>query len=207
MSTNYKVVFQNNSMSYGSACLFYHLNGSEQMPLAWLTKAAYPTSKVYFKFNLNYSFVWGEMDSCAPGNIFEPSQLWEADVSAKNHITFTKPSEAYTFDDLTVGAQPGNLEITQSSTITTLNPPYVGIGLSDSPLIITCAHPNAKASFNVPQIPELYIAFGDFERGQVLAVERLSTSLGYIKFESGVTTISAVLQADSTWIINPIESD
>lgn len=199
MSTRYSLVVKNNSNNSGSFCLYQ--KQPDLLPnaysLAWFARPTRPTTMTSFDWTLDYSFVWSETGRLVPGVIFDASEMVPADPASANQITLTNNGGAFTFQDQSHGPQSGTLYIREASSIP-MNLAAVGIGMSGSGTFVTQAQPNMNLQFT-PR-PSYWIAFGNFEQGEVLDVEALSNT-AQIEFPPGVYSMEATLNADNTWTI------
>jgi hypothetical protein len=204
MSNRYSVVFHNNGPENGSACIFQRqpdLDVSSVMSLAWFSKHVNQGSGVIFDWTLDYSFVWSQTGTLVPGATFIASQVVDADLTNANEITLDY-NGGYRFTNPQVGPIPGTLEILQDGTLPA-NDASVGIGMSGSGTFAVQAEPRITTKFT-PR-PQYWIGFGNYSQGQVLDVESM-TDVAQIKFPAGVYSMSATLNDDNTWSIEPLHS-
>lgn len=200
--TQYSVVFVNNSDQTGSACIYQqdpNIGVPDVMSLAWFSQIAAPTTTVVFQWTINYNFVWSETGNLVPGVVFTASQTWDADLSSNNQVTFTNNGGAYTFQNLTAGPSQGNLYIQQAGTIPA-DQASVGVGMSGFGTFVVQAEPNMNLIFT-PQ-PEYWITFGNYIQGQVMDITEVSNP-GQIQFPANVYSMTATLNSDNTWTIQP----
>lgn len=201
-AVQYSVIFINNSNNQGSACLYQrdpNIGIPNVMSLAWFARTSFPTTKIQFQWTIDYCFVWSQTGQLVPGVVFEASQVWPADLSNTNQVTFTNQGGAYTFLNQMAGPQQGSLFIRVDNTV----PPYqaaVGIGMSGAATFATQAQPNWSLVFT-PH-PQFWIAFGNFTQGEVLDVEAISNP-AQIQFPANVYSMTATLNPDNTWTIQP----
>lgn len=198
----YTVYFVNNSENYGSACLFQRDpggGGPDVLPLAWFSQVSRPTTRISFRWSVDYCFVWAETGQLMPGVVFEASQMLPADLSRGNKVTFASQWGSYSFQNQTAGPQPGSLYIQQDATIPERQV-AVGIGMSGSGTFAAQAQPNTILAFT-PR-PNYWIAFGRFIQGQVLDVEQLYNA-AEIMFPPGVYSMMVTLNANNTLTIRP----
>ncbi len=197
----YTLVFKNNSSNLGDACVYQTAPPSSPnvMSLAWFSKTAYPTTTVKFNWSIDYSFVWSETGLLVPGVLFTASQVWAADLTTTNQVTFTKENNAYRFKDQTQGPNAGSLLIKETNTIP-LNQASVGIGMSGAGTFVQQAQPNWNLTFT-PK-PRYWITFGSFIAGEVLDVQSISNP-AEIAFPANVYSMTATLNADNSWTIEP----
>ncbi|MFT9847677.1 hypothetical protein [Aneurinibacillus sp. REN35] len=203
MSQQYSVVFVNHSSNSGSACVFQqdpNLATHNAMSLAWFTKFNYPNTKVLFKWNIDYSFVWSETGVLVPGVQFIANEVLPADLTKNNSVTLSHEGGAYTFtNQKTASSSAGSLVINEDGTIP-LKQASVGIGMSGNGTFAVQAQPNQILTFT-PH-PKYYIAFGSFSEGEVLDIDQMSQS-AEIAFQPNVYSMTAILNQDNSWTIQP----
>jgi rhizosphere induced protein len=211
--TQYTLRVVNNSTNFVDMCVFQDdpdIGVPDVMSLAWFAKPTYPTTTVVFRWTVDYSFIWSETGTLKPGVFFDASQSWPADpsivgvssdVKPGNQIGFAHPSpSAYTFISTpTPGAQAGSLYIKQDQTVP-LKRASVGIGMSGSGTFAVQAQPNMNLNFS-PH-PAYYLAAGTYTQGEVLDIGSISNP-AEIRYPAGVFSLTAVLQEDNTWQIEP----
>lgn len=198
----YSVIFDNQSSNTGSVCVYQKqpdITDPKIMSLAWFSKAADPTTKIEFKWQIEYDFLWDQTGELKPGIVFDASQVWQADLSSQNAITLTQDAGGYTFKNLTSGVS-GTLTINTDGTIPQKDV-SVGIGMAGFGTFVVQGQPNWHVSFT-PH-PEYWITFGDYEQGQVLDISSTSNP-AQIKFPNRIYKMHATLQSDNTWNIRPM---
>jgi rhizosphere induced protein len=197
----YTVTATNNSDNFGSFCLFQNRedSGPSAATLAWLVEPAYPSTRVRFEWSPDFCFVWGPTGQLMPGVIFFAAETIPAQLDAKNQITLDYQG-AFLFQNPTNG-QSGSLTITDTARVP-MGQASVGIGMSGKATLVVPAMPNMNNAFT-PH-PKFWIAFGEFKRGQVLDVESLGNT-AEIVFPPNVYNMSATLNPDNTWSIDPSE--
>lgn len=205
-SVTYSLIFQNNSVNAGSAAVYQtdpNIGVPNIMSLAWFSKFTLPTTNVVFQWTIDYSFVWSQTGTLKPGVVFLASQNWQADLSSTNQVTLTYQNSpqggAYTFQNQGPGPQQGTLYIVEDNTVP-LSQASVGIGMSGAGTFVTQAQPNLQLTFT-PH-PQYWITFGNYTQGQVLDTGSI-TNPGKIQFPPGVYSMSALLNRDNTWTIQP----
>lgn len=198
----YSLVFKNNSNNSGYACVYQtdsDISDPNVLSLAWLAKSSYPATMVRFQWSLDYCFVWSETGRLVPGVQFNAAQRWDADLSTRNQVTLANNGGAFTFQNQQAGPRQGTLTIRQDGAIP-LGQASVGIGMAGAGTFVRQAQPNMMISFT-PH-PRYWIAFGDFQAGEVLDVGEISNPYE-IAFPAGVTSMTAILNADNTWSGGP----
>lgn len=201
MSDAYTVIFKNNSVNFGSVCLYQSdpTLTTDVMSLAWLTKPAHPTTTVELTWNIDYSFVWSETGELIPGVVFKAYQTWAADLRDNNKVRFSYKNGAFTFEGLGRG-NSGELLIEGDYTLP-LNQASVGIGMSGAGTFVSQAQPNIN--FFYQPHPKYWITFGTFEQGEVLDTTKI-TNKAEIIFPANIYTMVATLNQDNTWTIAPL---
>lgn len=199
----YKLNFKNNSTQKGNVCLYQtdpDLGVHDVMSLAWFSKSACPTTSLEFKWNVNYCYTWSRQGELLPGIIFKASQIWQADLTNKNAVDFTKDSsiDAYTFENQTTGSEDGNLYIYEKRNVGA-NECAVGIGMSGSGTFVVNSQPNMQLQFT-PH-PKYWITFGSFEQGEVLDIEKITATAQELAFPINKYSLDVVLNEDNTWTI------
>jgi rhizosphere induced protein len=201
-SATYSLRFQNDSSFNGSAMIYQTdpgLGVPNVLSLAWFSRYAPPTKKVLFQWTLDYGFVWAETGTLVPGVMFVAAQYWPADLASSNAVTLTSQGGSCTFVNQKAGPRPGTLFINEDSTIP-LKKVAVGIGMSGSGTFAVQAMPNFQLAFT-PQ-PQYWIAFGDYAQGEVLDIGAMANAAA-IRFPSGVYAMTAVLNKDGSWTVQP----
>lgn len=198
----YTVVFVNNSADTGNACIYQqdpNITDPKVMSLAWLTKGAAPTTTVTLTWTIDYSFVWAQTGTLKPGVLFMASQVWPADLSTTNEVTFTQKGGIYTFQSQQKGPESGNLYIKEDSTIPEADV-AVGVGMSGAGTFVQQGELNKTLIFT-PH-PEYWITFGTHTQGEVMDITDISNP-AQIQFPTNVYSMTATLNADNTWTIMP----
>ncbi|WP_109830800.1 protein rhiA [Reichenbachiella versicolor] len=200
----YTLNFKNNSSQRGNACVFQtdpNLGVHDVLSLAWFAKSALPTTMVKFNWDVNYNFTWSRQGVLIPGVKYEAAQIWDADLSNNNAVDFLKDTslDAYTFDNQTAGPEDGSLYVYQKRTVTP-NQTSVGIGMSGSGTFVVSSQPNMQLQFT-PH-PKYWIVFGSFEQGEVLDIEKVTSTAQEIAFPVNQYTMNVVLNSDNTWSVH-----
>lgn len=204
--TEYTVIFKNESVNVGDACIYQHdpdMDAYDVMSLAWLVKGSAPTTTVAFDWTIDYCFAWDEMGELVPGVVFDAAQIWDADpsgITGDNCVTFSMlDGDIYTFEKSRFCGEDGNLYIYGDRSLP-VKQAAVGIGMSGSPTYVTPAQPNWQWVYT-PK-PMYWITFGTFEPGEVLDVESISHK-AQIHFPPNVYSMTATLNEDNTWTVEP----
>ena len=203
MGTTYNLLFQNNSTNTGSVCIYQtdpDISDPNVLSLAWFAQGAAPTTQIGFDWTVDYSFVWSQTGVLKSGVRFAASQTWPADLSKANQVTFTNTGGIYTFRDQTAGARAGSLYVTEDGSLP-INQTSVGIGMSGKGTFAVQAQPNQNVVFT-PH-PKYWIAFGNFQPGQVLDVGTINNP-AEISFPPNTYSMSAILNRDNSWTISTL---
>jgi hypothetical protein len=203
MSTQYTLTIRNNSLRYGSMCVFATPPDDKVQlglkSLAWFSKAAHPNTSVQFKWSLDYSFVWSQTGELVTGVTFIASEYIDADPSNDklNTAYFDMQGGAYLFGDVTKAhkATPGTLAISTSPTVPDSDA-AIGIGIGGNPAMVQSATPNYPFTF-IPKV-RYWVAFGDYTEGQVLDVNAM-TEIYELKFPINVYAKTLILDEGNTW--------
>lgn len=196
------LIFVHNSLSSGTVSLYQSNsgNGDNSAQLPWFSQFTHPTTRVIFNWNDgDYGFIWLDSGKVAEGIEFNASQFWPADLTTTNQVTLTKKDGAYTFENQTKGPQPGNLYIAQDNTITP-DEVKVGVGMGGAPVWVTGALPNMTVT--VTPRAQYWIAFSKEEKPQPTASLE-APGAQQIVFPANVTSMTAILNQDGSWIIKP----
>lgn len=203
MSTVYSLSIVNNSDQTGDFCLYQidpNVKDPYVMPLAWYSKRANPSTKLNYQWTLDYSFVWANTGILTPGVVFFPSQIVNGGLTQDNMITFTNENGSYQFKDLTTNKSfEGLLHIECDDTISRQQT-SIGIGMSGAATFARQAEPNMGFSFS-PQI-QYRLTFGYYQQGEVLNTDQISHFVT-IDFPPNVYSMTATLNADNTWTVQP----
>lgn len=197
----YRIQFTNNSTNSGSMMIFQQAPDSQSgniYSVAWISKYVHPATSGVFQWTQDYNFIWSETGELSPGIQFSTFQNPKADLNTSNSITLTY-DRAYNFVDQKPGDQQGSLFVQMDQTIP-LDQVSVGIGMGGAPTFTIQAQPNMEAVFT-PH-PEYWMAFGEFETGEVLNVKEITDSV-QVNFPPGVFSMNVVLNADNTWSVTP----
>jgi hypothetical protein len=198
MSTQYTLTVENNSTQSGDFCIFQEvpdINKPNIITLAWLSKAANPTTTLVFDWSLQYNFIWTNSTNLQPGDSVTTSQSWDCDVNTSNRIVLDKTNNAYTFSNQSQGDFAGNLYIDETQRVSS-NEASVGIGMAGKGTFLVSCQPNMQIVMT-PK-PTYWIAFGSFKEGDVLDVGLVTQNACKLQYK-GVTAMSVALGADNCW--------
>jgi len=200
ISTKYTLSVKNDSTQTGNFCIYQDppdTNVGNITTVAWLAKAAHPTTLLEFEWSLDYDFVWAKTTNLRPGTIIKTSQAWPANLSTMNKVDFDFQNQAYTFDNQGQGGYEGNLYIDQSQRVNTRDA-AVGIGMSGKGSFFVESQPNMKLILT-PK-PTYWLLFGQYSEGEVLDIEKVTKNACRLEFK-GRSRLDVELRSDNTWNI------
>ncbi len=198
MTDKYTLSVMNDSTQAGSFCIYQELpdtNIGNITTLAWLAKAAHPTTRLDFEWGLDYDFVWAKTTQLRPGTVVKTSQAWDANLSTTNQVDFDYTNGAYTFANQSQGGYEGNLYINQTQRVRTAEA-SVGIGMSGKGSFLVESQPNMKIVLT-PK-PTYWLVFGQFKEGEVLDISKVTKTACKLEFK-GTNNMNVVLKSDNTW--------
>lgn len=199
MATEYSLDVMHNGTDYGDICIYQtcDANSDNIRSLVWFAKSAHPGTELKFRWFIDYSFAWSETGELNPGVIFTASQVIQTDPSdtTVNTIGFVRDRDAYTFTKIDNPTKQGKLGIACDASIPS-GCVSIGVGMSGKSAYACLASPSLKYTFS-PH-PRYWIAFGKFEEGEVIDVNRM-TQRYEIKYPVNVYSRKVQLRADNTW--------
>jgi rhizosphere induced protein len=198
--TIFTLVCLNESSRSGNFCVFQQdptLGVGDARSVAWLVKAAHPTTTVTFDWTTGYDFVWSQTGELASGAVAAAVQIWEANLDTNNQVTLTCIGGAFTFENQTAGSEAGKLYVVEDSTIPAQTA-AVGIGMAGAATFLAQAQPNVTLPFSPS--PQIWLAFGDYVTGQVLDSDA-TTGAVEITYATNVYSMTAMLNDDNTWTV------
>lgn len=200
MSTQYSLDVQHRGTENGDFCIYQtNDNQSEDIrSLVWFSKRAHPETNLRFKWGIDYGFTWSEQGILTPGVVFEASQIMPADPSdiTQNSIGFTKSDGAFTFESTSDPTTHGRLGITCDQSIPARTA-SIGVSMSGKSAFACTASPNMKYTFR-PH-PRYWIAFGKFEEGEVIDLNRMTRKFE-ICFRENQFNKFICLTESNTWL-------
>lgn len=200
METNFELIFKNNSSNSGDVCIFLQEpNENDLQSLVWLSKDANPNTTVTIQWAVDYNVVWSETE-VKNGITITSSQVLPAGIEQDNEITLTKKDDAYQFINQTTNSGLDGMITILCDNSVVANQATIGLEISGKLAISTPAIPSFSSMFTPNN--QYWIAFGNFTEGEILDTETF-TKAAEIDFSSGVTNMTAILNADDTWTIEP----
>ncbi len=200
--TRYAVRLVNNSSAAGSFAIYQTQSALAFPPLSsvvWFAQYAFPTTSVIFQWDRSYQLMWSETGVLQPGILFYAQQAWAADPSRGDGVTLTY-DQSFTFVNEHPGLPVGTLGITAEGRVPP-NLAAIGFGQAGSAAFVAQAQPNIATQF-LPDAVQYWVVFGNYLQGEVLDLENL-TNAAQLDFPRGVTSLTATLNADNTWTVQP----
>jgi rhizosphere induced protein len=204
-TANYELQVINNSQNPTSMTLYQAPpdGNPNLLPLAWFSQFTYPQTTLTYTWDTSSQLMWSQTGQLVPGVIFKPAQIMQANPAsaAQNSTTLTNQG-ALTFTAIgTGGPVPvGSLGITQDATV----PPgqaAIAFGQSGAAVFATQAQPSFRTV--ITPRPQYWITAGNYQPGQVLDPDQVSSTSAQINFPPGVTSMVATLNIDGTWSVQP----
>lgn len=176
----YTINFSNESQMDTNIIVFqqYPNQSPNMYPLAWKVKHSSPHSRSTINWDIDYSFVWGELGRLEPGIVFNTSQSMMANLRQSNEIFFEVENGIGGFRGQQAGPQ-GRLLINEGDNVP-MNKYAVGIGVSGSAACVMQAMPGVPVQFLAD--PKYYIATGNYREGEILemaAIQPLELRFSY----------------------------
>lgn len=209
----FSIVFVNKSGRAGTVCLYQgapslHLRpdageGNELYTLAWFCKKTNPNTRVKFGWDFKFHFVWDDLIDMVPGRVVDAGEIVDAGdgfYGEGKGIRLSKKNGAYQFGETFETGRPGYLIQTDSTV--PKREAVVGIGMAGAGTFVRPVHINYMYEFTPRGPLEYHIAFGDFETGQILDLEKL-TCHTQVDFPPNVYSMLVTLNADDTWTVEP----
>lgn len=200
MATHYSLEIQHHGTETGDFCVYQtNDNQSEDIrSLVWFSKRAHPETVLKFKWDIEYGFTWSEQGILVPGVVFEASQIIPTDPSdlSLNSIGFTRTDSAFKFEETTEPTTQGRLGISCDELIPARTA-SIGVAMSGKSAFACTASPNMKYTFR-PH-PRYWIAFGKFEEGEVIDLNRMTRKFE-VKFRENQYDKSIRLTETNTWV-------
>lgn len=196
--------FGNQSSAGGKVCVYQPtgnatFNGTELDQLAWMVTGANPDVWVRFLWTVDYDFVW--IDQGPTRSL----QVERADLQGANQTTLSSNQYGFSFSNAVAGTPAGTVLIGEDGSVPVQNNVVAGIGMSGAGTLATPAKPNQNLAFTpVAEASLSYrITFGQysFDVGDVITPTTLNPS-ATVSFASGVTVVTATLDASNTWHVS-----
>lgn len=203
MSVIYSLEVKNKTNIGGMMCV-YQSNPNPEiyrnlLPLAWLAVGCQGGVTVNFDWDIDYQFVWSRTGPLKPGARFKTSEKIETDPFSQDRnsigLTFDE-KHGYKFVESKTPSTKGSLLITCDNTMEN-DDAAIGVAMSGKGVFAQNARPNMSFSFT-PK-PKYYLAFGDFQEGEVMDMNRVTTDSFRIDFGPNCHSLSVTLNEDNTW--------
>jgi len=213
MAKSYLSFAQGNGTEYSLHCIndstvnwtFYIYQKMPQQPsdifsLAWFVspyKIA-PGNEIIFKWNIDYSFVWGQSGELMEGVQFNASGHKPCSITGANQTTFSMDNNAPQLSTPTTGGEPSYLTVDVADNVPN-NSFSTGIGMSGQGTFVQQALQNAPQTYQ-PE-PLYYVAAAtQMQMGCVLA--STVTHAWEFEFESNIYAKTATLGKNNKWVIS-----
>lgn len=190
----------NNHASH-SACFMVFQNDPTQwapnaLSLAWFAQYSNPgpSSRIKFQWGVDTGFSWAETGELSPGMQFTATET--CDLAGLNNKITLDYNRAYQFADPGRGPDPSRFYLAESPRIPLKSAAAVGVTMGGSTVYAVQARPSQNLSFS-PH-PKYFIAYGDYEEGEVIDVSALDNPLE-LPFPGGVFALTTTLNADGSW--------
>ena len=171
--------------------------------LAWLTSPYNINNggdQFTFTWSIDYQVMWAQTGTLIPGVIFSASGKRDADLTTNNLSNFSIINHTPTLSDPTRGGAPDSLTINDGPTV----PPVqysVGVGMGSKGVYAVNAGPNLQHVFT-PNPIYWVCAIDHVIEGQVMDITTI-TQNDKVVFPTNVFSMTATLQGDNTWDIQP----
>jgi rhizosphere induced protein len=200
-STQYNLVCTNHS---STDWVFYVYQTMPNQPreifsLAWFASPYKIASgnKITFSWGIDYSFVWGQTGTVAPGVLFSASGVKPCSLTGANQTTFSLDNNAPQLSTPTTGGQAGSLTIKEAPNVP--NSVFsTGIGMSNHGTFVQQAYANTTQVYT-PE-PKYWIAAANQMQMGVVLAQTVTQAMDFA-FPSNVYTLYADLGEDNTWVI------
>lgn len=190
----------NNHASHSAYFMVFQNDPTQLAPnalsLAWFAKFSNPgpTSRVKFQWSVDVGFAWAETGELQPGVQFTPTETYEPN-GCNNKITLDC-NRSYQFVNPAQGPEQSRLYLAQSGAIPARSAAAVGVTMGGSTVYAVQARTGQNLTFS-PH-PKYFIAYGDFEEGDVIDVSSINNPLE-LAYPSGVYALTTTLNADGSW--------
>lgn len=199
MAESYVLNVEHQGTACGNFCIYQTCEDQDEdiRSLVWFSKTAHPGTNLTFGWTNDYSFVWCEEGALDSGVVFHASEVRKAEPSdgAQSSVVFMKEDGAYHFAGFNQRTPRGRLGIKCDISVPA-GEASIGIGMSGNPVFTRLAGPNMNYLFSLHT--RYWIAFGDFEEGEVIDLDRMTQSYE-IKFPVDQYERSVRFTAGNTW--------
>lgn len=200
MSTKYTLKVKHEGTETGDFCIYQTCDNQTEdiRSLVWFSKRAHTDTNLRFEWAIDYGFAWSEQGILKPGVIFEASQNLDTDPKdiSINTIGFTRQDNAFEFAKVDEKTTHGRMGIVCDETIPARTA-SIGISMSGQSAFACTASPNMKYTFR-PH-PRYWIAFGKFEEGEVIDLNRMTRKFE-IRYEENQYEKVIRLSQNNTWV-------
>lgn len=207
MSQIYRLTVENKSSFSGQIIIYQeapktNLSSSDLFSLAWLSEGIEGSSggsvnTADFEWTLDYGFVWSRKGQLREGVKFTAAgsaNVESLDPPNRNHISFKKGNQNYTFGEITNGRK-GRIEIHMEESVVQ-DEASVGVSMSGAGTFAIVARPRFDAWFE-PH-PNYIVALGSYQKGEVMDLTQLS-GMYKLQFKPGKTEVTLTYGSDGVW--------
>jgi len=194
----------NNSGQPTTAYVFVTAPNTQFMSTAWLSQEVFPGATASLTWDTTTQLMWAN-GILMPGTVFDAQQILTlppAGPGQSGTADLTQENGSYTLTtDPTYEGQPGSLTVQGSSSVAEDNV-AVAMGISGSPALVAPAFPNYVTTFPATGLTYWLSTTPFVEEGQVLAGDPTQNAV-QLSFPPGVTALTATLNPDGTWTVEP----
>jgi rhizosphere induced protein len=200
-ATQYNLVCTNNS---STDWVFYVYQTMPSQPsdvfsLAWFASPYKVSvgSSITFTWGIDYSFVWGQTGTVAPGVLFSASGIKPCSLTGANMTTFSLDNNAPQLSTPVSGGQAGSLTINEASNVP--NGTFsTGIGMSGYGTFVQQAYANTTQVYT--PTPKYWIAAANQMQMGVVLAQTVNQAASF-DFPPNVYTVRATLGQNNMWTI------
>lgn len=203
-STSTVQVVNNSGMPTTAYVFVTSPQNNELQSTAWLAQQVYPGEPAALKWDFSTQLMWGT-GSPFPGTTFDsqqtltmppagPGQSGTAELAAANG--------SYSLVNTPAGGAPYGSLAVQSSQSVPVNNLTLALGISGAPALLAPAFPNQTTTFPTTGLTYWLSTSPFIQAGQVVDTFSVSNAV-QLNFPPGVGELTATLDLDGTWTIQP----
>lgn len=170
---------------------------------AWLTQPVADGNQYTFEWDITWGFAWSASGKQA-GYIWSGSGKLPANPNSTSGCAATLTYEGGDFHLLPSSGTPDGSTLTITDSVMVpgpkTKPSMVAVTLNGEPVSVTNAGPNLTQTFTTH--PTYYIDAGRYTKGQMVDASSV-TRFQELSFTNGETALTAILQKDNTWRVEP----
>jgi hypothetical protein len=191
---SYNLIVNNESTEEGYALIFCQkpdANTPDVQTYAWLSKFLYPGVKADFSWQMQWAFMWKQINS-----INESQQIVLTDLQTNNKITldYDAGHQAFHFADQAQGDSPGSLYIEESANVPN-GMAQVGLALSGHPAFLVNSQPNMNVV--ITPKPSYFLMFGTHEDQGPISIEQYSKAVA-LNYPPNIYSLTATIRQDGS---------